>query len=103
MAELTIEQMKNAYWLDHIEVGERVNLVLAERGQKYIHKRGNDTVIDIATGQVLEDGVMLWLLARQLDVIKDGEIYDHPPDDCGIRDGKLFSWDRNFFKNDIQI
>jgi hypothetical protein len=89
MAKHTLEEMLNAYWLDHLEVGERVNLVLAERGQKYIHKRGNDTVIDIATGQVLEDGVMLWLLARQLDVIKDGEIYDHPPDDCWVRDGKL--------------
>jgi hypothetical protein len=89
MAKHTLEEMLNAYWLDHLEVGERVNLVLAERGQKYIHKRGNDTVIDIATGQVLEDDVMLWLLARQLDVIKDGEIYEEPPDGCWVDDGRL--------------
>lgn len=103
MAKHTFEQMIKDYWLTHQEVGDRVNLVLAERGQKYVYKRGKSTLIDIVTGQVLDDDVYLRLLAIELDVVKDGEIYDEPPIDCGIRDGKLFSWDRNYFKNDIQI
>jgi hypothetical protein len=103
MVKHTFQEMLNAYWLTHQEVSERVNLVLAERGQKYVYKRGKSTLIDIATGQVLDDDVSLRLLAIELDVVKDGEIYAEPPIDCGIRDGKLFSWDRSFFKNDIQF
>ncbi len=89
MKEYTFEQMLKSYWLTDKEVTDRVNQVLAERGQKYSFRRGVGQLIDLTTGQVIEDKVPLRKLADYFEVVKEGEIYENPPIDMAIREGKL--------------
>ncbi len=96
MREYTFEEMMTSYWLTRKEVADRVNLVLEERGQKFVMVRGVDQLIDVATGQVIEK-VELTKLAKYFDVVKPGEIFRSPPFDMAIKNGKLVGI-RNFFR-----
>jgi hypothetical protein len=86
---LSTEALKDYYWLDDLELIDRINDKLIPH-DFYITRR-NDTVklVQISSGGVFREGLDIALLAKVYGVIGEKEVHRYAPDGYTVVDGKL--------------
>jgi hypothetical protein len=82
-------EFKNYYWLVERELIERINVYLKPHDFFLGDKRGMSRLVQISSGDVFREKVPVYLLAKGLDLIGENEIYENPPFDTRIQNGKV--------------